>query len=122
MRRFIVCCLLLLSTRIFAEIKTPILQITTDYDDKWQVRYDDERLAMFDLDEAMNDAMTSRYGDYYLSSLDVEPINAWGFTMIIERLLREHKYLAVHIDDIGVFAFYNIDHGQILVATYKKRK
>lgn len=120
-RRLFIICLLLALPKLFAEIKTPILQITTDSEYRWQVRYDTDITAMFSLDEAMKDAQSCRYGDYYLSSLDVEPINAWGFTMIIERLLREHKYLAVYIDDQGVFAFYNIDYEQILVATYKRK-
>lgn len=128
MRRFIVCCLLLLSTRIFADTKTIFTRIVEDQENKYWLVYDDNNNGIFSLDEALaytedghpHAAMGDR-SDYSLDGLEVEDIDSWGFTLIVNKLITEHKWIAVCLDEVGVFEYYNIGGRQMLTAIYKRK-
>lgn len=103
----------------------PIKQIYTETTIDSQIRnwvsYRSDLPGTFDLDKAIETAQKAPpFKGLNLDGMSVENITEWGFTTIVERILREHGYIVVNFEPVGAVEFYNIGNDETLVVFFKK--
>lgn len=124
MRRIIatIAAILITTAALFAETKAAHTQVYTNHDEKNWVIYYDDITEIFSIDKALEYAQKEPPLDgYILDCMYIENISVWGFSPLIEKVLREHSYILVQNNNNTMVEFYQIGSNEMLMALYKAK-